>query len=138
VELGTVIVDHGSDVLIPGGGKSLNGLLGFDGPELAAENALEIQRQSLGGRFHLSTGGLDLLLTEAHLVVGTDNLGRDRIADLFGRESRLDLLTGSLALKCSVAEAETLQFPDHQGVEIGPPAEVTKEGVRPSAEPTGT
>src|SRR5437879_5409785 len=106
------MVDHGGDVLVPGGGDSLNGLLGFDGPELATKDPLEIERQGFGARLHLSTGGLDLLATEAHLVVGTDNLGGDIIANLFGCQSCLSLLTGPLALQCSIAEAETFQFPD--------------------------
>src|SRR5260370_40892124 len=80
----------------------------------------------------------DLLPTETTPVVGAGNLSRNRIAHLLPGESRLVMLTGPLALQGSVAETEALQFPNHQGVEIGPLAEVAKKGVRSSAEPTAT
>src|SRR5262249_34157177 len=58
--------------------------------------------------------------------------------DLFGCERRLELLASTLALECPVTETEALQLPNYQGVEIGPVAKVTKEGVRSTAEPAGT
>jgi hypothetical protein len=42
LELGTVIVDYSSHELVAGSGKGVDGLLGFDGAQPAAEDPLEI------------------------------------------------------------------------------------------------